>query len=336
MEHEPLLHTTVAGKYRVDALVARGGMAVVLAGTHVVRGDRVAIKMVSGAASWAARERFLHEARAAARLRNPHVARFHEVGTLDDGTPFLVMELLEGIDLANVLAKTYEGLGPDIAVDYVLQACEALAEAHAAGIIHRDIKPANLFLARRDGDDTVVLKVLDFGISYALAATSEHRLTTADAVLGTPAYMAPEQMRSGRLADARSDIWALGAVLYELIESQLPFDAETYPELCMTIAVDPPWPMEVPVPPGLARAIGKCLEKDPRARFQSVAELARAIVPYARDVQQGWLRAVRIERMVQSNPQAAILEAPPRDDRAIDLIRTVRARVPTPRLRRDT
>ena len=335
MELESFLHTTIAGKYRVDALVARGGMAVVLAGTHVVRGERVAIKVVSGAASWAARERFLHEARAAARLRNPHVARFHEVGTLDDGTPFLVMELLEGTDLGNVLAQTYEGIGADVAVDYVLQACEALAEAHAAGIIHRDIKPANLFLARRPSDDSVVLKVLDFGISYALVANAQ-RVTTADAVLGTPAYMAPEQMRSARLADARSDIWSLGVVLYELIEGQLPFDAETYPELCMTIAVDPPWPMEVPIPPGLARAIAKCLEKDQRARFQTVADLARSIVPYARDVQQGWLRVVRIERMVQSNPQAAIIATTPRDDRAIDLIRTARARVPAPRLRRDT
>jgi serine/threonine-protein kinase len=332
VEHEPLLHTTVAGKYRVDALVARGGMAMVLAATHVPRGERVAIKVVNAAASHATRERFLHEARAAARLRNPHVARFLEVGTLPDGTPFLVMELLDGIDLGVVLDQTYEGVGVDVAVDYVLQACEALAEAHAAGIVHRDIKPANLFLARRS-DDSIVLKVLDFGISYALAGT-DHRVTTADAVLGTPAYMAPEQMRSARLADARSDIWSLGAVLYELIESQLPFDAETYPELCMTIAVDPPWPMEVAVPPGLARAIAKCLEKDPRARFQTVADLARAIVPYARDVQQGWLRVVRIERMVQSNPQAAILVAPPGEDRALDVIRTVRARVPTPRQRR--
>jgi serine/threonine-protein kinase len=198
--------------------------------------------------------------------------------------------------------------------------------------VHRDIKPANLFLARQP-NDRLVVKVLDFGIARAPIATgTAGRITTEETVLGTPAFMSPEQMRAARQADARSDIWSLGAVLYQLIEGETPFDAETYADLCMTIAMDPPMPMEVPVPPGLARAIARCLEKDPARRFQNVGDFARAIVPYTLDKQQGWLRVVRIERMVQANPASVIHAAEPPVARALETIRVARARVKTPRL----
>jgi eukaryotic-like serine/threonine-protein kinase len=332
MDIQPLLHQTIAGKYRIESVVAEGTASVVLAGTVIPSGDRVAVKLLRERISAGARDRFLNEARATARLRNPHVAKFRDVGTLHDNTPYFVMELLEGTDLGRVLESTYEGVGVETAVDYVLQACEGIAEAHSHGIIHRDIKPANLFLARQPGD-RLMIKVLDFGIAHAPAAVGAGRLTTEETVLGTPAFMSPEQMRSARQADARSDIWSLGAVLYQLIEGETPFDAESYADLCLTVAMDPPMPMEVPVPPGLARAIARCLEKDPARRFQSVGDFARTIVPYTHDVQQGWMRVVRIERMVQANPGAAIFAPEPAEPRALETIRIARTRAKTPRLR---
>jgi serine/threonine-protein kinase len=330
MELEPLLHTTLAGKYRVDAVVANGALAVVLAATTVKQGERVAIKLFGERISApAAREQFVTAARAIARLRNPHVARFRDAGTLPDGTPYLVMELLEGTDLGRVLDSTYEGVGIETAVDYVLQACEALAEAHALGIVHRRLEPAKLFLAQQPGGQLIV-KVLDFAIARTPPAVGTARVTTEEMVLGTSAFMSPEQTRSARHADARSDLWSLGAVLYQLIEGETPFDADTHADLCLTIAMDPPMPMEVPVPPCLARAIARCLEKDPVHRFQNVGDFARAIVPYTRDLQQGWMRVVRIERMVQANPTAAIAEQPTTTNRAIEKIRGARAHVKTP------
>ena len=332
MTPENLINTVLTGNYRVDAELAKGGMGVVFAGTHVPSHERVAIKVLSipEDSPLGIRERFLNEALAAAKLKNAHVARFRDVGTLPDGTPYIVMELLEGIDLGRVLEKT-DRLLPDIAVDYVLQACEALGEAHSLGIVHRDIKPSNLFVASRP-DGTQMVKVLDFGISRAPLGLS--RLTSHDTVLGTPVYMAPEQMKSARKADGRSDIWSLGAVLYELVEGLVPFDGDSYAELCLRIAMDPPMSMLAPVPPGLERAIGKCLAKDPVARWQNVGELARAIVPYARHVQQGWLRVVRIERLVEANPGATLHKAEAEPPRGVATLRMARARVTTPKQRK--
>src|SRR5262249_32494476 len=153
----------------------------------------------------------LREARAVVRLKSEHVARVTDVGTLEDEVPYVVMELLHGVDLGRLI-DTQGAIPPGEAVDYVLQACEALAEAHAIGIVHRDVKPANLFVARIDGKN--VLKVLDFGISKSV--TTDVELTQTQTVLGTPAYMSPEQMRSARSVDRRTDIWSIGSVLYEL------------------------------------------------------------------------------------------------------------------------
>ncbi len=332
MALEDLVNTVLTGDYRVDSQIAKGGMGVVLAGTHVPSGDRVAIKVLTipEDAPLGIRDRFLNEALAVAKLKNAHVARFRDVGTLADGTPYMVMELLEGVDLSRVLEKT-DRLLPDIAVDYILQACEALSEAHSLGIVHRDIKPSNLFVATRT-DGTQMVKVLDFGISRAPLGLS--RLTSHDTILGTPVYMAPEQMKSARLADARSDIWSLGAVLYELIEGLVPFDGDSYAELCLRIAMDPPMSMIAPVQPGLERAIAKCLAKDPTARWQHVGQLGRAIVPYARNVQQGWLRVVRIERHIEANPGATLIRAEPEPPRGIATLRMARARVTTPGMRK--
>ncbi|WP_437970720.1 protein kinase [Sorangium sp. So ce260] len=277
----------LSGKYRVERILGQGGMGVVVAALHEQLHQRVAIKMLHPGANAEMVERFVREARAAVRLKSEHVARVLDVGTLETGAPFMVMEYLEGSDLQETLRQR----GPlelEEAVGYVLEACEAIAEAHAAGIIHRDLKPANLFLTR-GADGSGMVKVLDFGISKALAETSaagtepELGLTKTAMVLGSPLYMAPEQMRSARSVDARADIWSMGAILYQLLTARVPFDATSLSELILMINTEPPPPPSTfrrDLPPGLEAAILLCLEKDVAKRFKSVAELAGAIVDF--------------------------------------------------------
>ena len=273
----------LAGKYRVERVLGIGGMGVVVAAMHLQLQQTVALKFAlpSALQSPAAVERFLREARAAVRLKSEHVAKVLDVGTLETGAPYMVMEYLDGSDLGGVVTK----LGPlpiESAADYVLQACEALAEAHSLGIIHRDLKPQNLFLTQSVGGAALV-KVLDFGISK-MTMGIDSSLTQTSTVMGSPLYMSPEQMRSARNADARSDIWALGVILFELLTGDVPFNAETMPELCLKVVTDLPRAVSDfrgDVPRGLTDAITKCLEKDPKARFQNAAELAAALEPFA-------------------------------------------------------
>jgi serine/threonine-protein kinase len=200
----------IAGKYRVEAVIGTGGMGVVLGATDMSLGRAVAIKFLtpSKARRDDAVQRFVREARAAAAIQSEHVVRVFEVDKLASGTPYIVMEHLRGADLAHLLAAR-RTLSVGEAVDFVLEACEALAEAHACGIVHRDLKPQNLFVAQRP-DGTTCLKILDFGISKA-AVDDQPQLTATDTVMGTPLYMSPEQVRSLKSVDHRADIWALGA-----------------------------------------------------------------------------------------------------------------------------
>lgn len=278
----------VASKYRVDAVLGQGGMGVVVAATHTELDQKVALKFLlpSGAADPNVASRFLREARASARLKSPHVARTLDTGRLEDGRPFIVMEFLEGRDLAAELEGRAEPLPVIDAASYVLQACDALAEAHAAGIVHRDLKPANLFLARgHDGRPTV--KVLDFGISKILdggEGATLSSLTSTGAVLGSPAYMSPEQMRASRGVDARTDIWALGVALYELLTNHVPFPAKSHVEMVVMVTQDAPTPptaYRADLPPEIERIVLKCLAKDPADRFASVAELANELARFA-------------------------------------------------------
>ena len=277
----------VAGKYRVESLLGEGGMGLVLGARHMTLDERVAIKMLREHAitDREAKLRFLREARAAGRMRGEHVARVLDVGEDAVGTPYIVMEHLEGMDLADIL-KRQGPLDVRTAVDFVLQACEALAEAHALGIVHRDLKPSNLFVTRRV-DGSVCLKVLDFGIAKAVGPTDEQTpeaaFTATQSVLGTPQYMAPEQMRSSRRADARSDIWAVGSVLYELLVGHPPYMAATMPELFAMILQDPTPSMRETrkdVPPALDAVYHRCLEKHAHQRFPNVHELAQALAPF--------------------------------------------------------
>lgn len=279
----------LAGKYRIERLLGEGGMGYVVAAVHEQLQQRVAVKFLASgyAENSDAAARFLREARAAVRIQSEHVARVLDVGELEDGAPYMVMEFLSGCDLARELF-TRGGFEIATAVDYVLQACEAVAEAHSIGVIHRDLKPANLFLTRRP-DGSPFVKVLDFGISKAITPESgapgdSPSLTAAQALLGSPAYMSPEQARKPKSVDGRSDIWALGVILYEFLAGTPPFVGDT-PLSVLTAAVAEPTPslraVRPDVPPELEAVIEKCLEKKPQNRYQSIAELAQALSGFA-------------------------------------------------------
>jgi serine/threonine protein kinase len=273
----------LAGKYRVEHVLGEGGMGVVVAATNEALRQRVAIKLLrSGAlANAKALGRFEREARAAASLRSNHVARVLDVGKLEDGRPYMVMEYLEGQDLGDVIDRPGE-MPVHEAVDYVLQACEAIAEAHAAGIIHRDLKPTNLFLSRTV-DGRPLVKVLDFGISKMEDAAEDMSLTRTTEIIGSPSYMSPEQLRASKGVDVRTDIWAIGVILFELLTKKLPFQALTITELVAVVLTEPVPDLSVDrpdVPQALGDAIHRCLAKKREDRFASVADLVRTIAPF--------------------------------------------------------
>jgi serine/threonine-protein kinase len=271
------------GKYRVERVLGAGGMGAVLAATHLQLEQTVAIKFLYSHAQNhpEAIARFNREARAAVKLRSEHVARVSDVGQLENGAPFIVMEFLEGQDLADVILQR-GSLPSNEAVDFVLQACEAIGEAHALGIVHRDLKPKNLFLTTTAKGKPLV-KVLDFGISKLMTG-DDLSLTRTQTVIGSPNYMSPEQLRSARDVDQRADIWSLGAILYELLTAHVPFLAETVTQLTAMVIADPPTPIESyrnDLTPELKAVVSKCLAKNRDDRFRSVEELATALLPHA-------------------------------------------------------
>ena len=288
---------TLAGKYRIERVIGHGGMGVVVAARHLQLDERVAIKFlkVDGGDRSRLQERFLNEARAAAKIRGEHVVRIFDIAALDNGSPYIVMEFLEGRDLASVLSA--EGRIPIAsAVDFVLQAGEAISEAHRQGIVHRDLKPENLFLTTRP-DGGACIKVLDFGISKS----GTLRLTATSAVMGSPIYMPPEQLASARDVDERADVWSLGVTLFELVCGQHPFMAETLPQLLVAVRDSPPLRLREAfpgAPQALEDIILRCLEKNPDNRFQNLAELARTIAPLGSD--QARVSADRIARVLAS------------------------------------
>jgi serine/threonine-protein kinase len=272
------------GKYRVERSIASGGMGVVVLVRHEVLGQRFAAKLLRrGDKQGPAVERFLREARAAAILRSDHVARVFDVGALDDGTPVMLMEFLEGRDLADEIRARGAIPLPE-AVDYVLQALEAIAEAHRLGIVHRDLKPGNIFLVTKpDGGRTV--KVLDFGISKVspLAAIEGGAVSTGDTLLGSPAYMSPEQVRSSRDVDGRTDLWSLGLVLYELVTGGRAFDGNTTGEILAFILTTGPRPISLLVPdlpPGFEAVVERCLDRDRDRRYPTAEALRDALLPF--------------------------------------------------------
>lgn len=269
--------TILAGKYRIVRRLGEGGMGVVYEAMHTRIEQRVAIKMllpevldVPDVVS-----RFEREARAAGKLRSENTARVLDVDVTDAGLPYMVMELLDGSDLGKMLERT----GPlpiPTAVDFVLQACNAMAEAHAAGVIHRDLKPSNLFVT-----EAGKVKVLDFGISK-VENDKDARVTATKTVVGTPLYMSPEQVRSAKHVDARSDIWSLGIIMYELLCGRTPFEGSTT-AAAAAICIDEPPPIATyrqGVPGELEHAVMTALQKDANARYQTVQAFAAAIAHF--------------------------------------------------------
>ncbi|MBK8258439.1 MAG: serine/threonine protein kinase [Polyangiaceae bacterium] len=288
--------TLLCGKYRVVKTLGRGGMGTVVEAFHLELQVPVAIKLLlPELMSYAeAAVRFQREARAVTKLTSPHVARVLDVDTLPSGEPFIVMEFLKGKDLAE-RGKDPIPLSLSEALDYVVQASDAIAEAHSVGIIHRDLKPANLFVTHKPGGEPFI-KVLDFGVSKVLTGnTGEVSLTQTTTILGSALYMSPEQMRSARDVDHRTDVYALGACLYEILAGRPPYVASSFPELCARVYSGPPmsvseWSPEVP--PDLAKVIEKSLAHEREDRYGSIAEFVHALAPYATEETRDRIEAI--------------------------------------------
>jgi serine/threonine-protein kinase len=271
---------TVNGKYRIESLLGEGGAGTVFVARNLELDERVALKFLKPEllAEPDVVSRFLREAKTASAIKDEYVSVVYDVGTTPHGVPFLVMEYLEGQDLRTILDANGP-LSTRDAAEFMMQACEAIAVAHASGVVHRDLKPENLFVTRRSGMN--MLKVLDFGVaSGALGA----ELLGCAGPLGTPVYMPPEQMRCQANVDARSDIWSLGIVLYEILTNTAPFAGHTMLELCAAVLETRPESVRTrrpDVPEGMNAIIEKCLQKDPSKRYRNVAELACELMPFA-------------------------------------------------------
>ena len=280
---DPLVGTLVAERYRVERRLGQGGMGTVYVAEHLGIGKRVALKCLNPeySANTMVVERFLREARLATAAGNEHIVDVTDIGKLPDGAPFIVMELLEGRELGDALEQD----GPFVigrAVRILRQACDALAAAHDKGIVHRDLKPDNLFLSRRKREPEFV-KVLDFGISKLTESGKVQKLTGTGMTLGTPHYMSPEQAQGLPSVDHRTDVYALGVILYELLVGELPFDEDTFPMLVVAIVTRDAPSVRVrrkDVPFELDAVVLRCLAKDPELRPQSVTELGELLAPF--------------------------------------------------------
>jgi serine/threonine-protein kinase len=278
----------VAGKYRIAKLLGLGGMGVVFRAESVEPGSTVAVKVMlpSLARREDARARFLREARSAASLRSEHVARVLDIGTLESGLPYFVMEYVEGADLGKAVREG-GALTVGRAVTIAMQICEALGEAHERGLVHRDIKPSNIMLAASP-DGRPLAKILDFGLVKAVLPgmrfDNDPSLTATGHVLGSPHYMSPEQIADSKTVDHRTDVYAVGAVLYFLLAGRPPFEGRAPSAVLRSVARDRPQPLRKACPAAPAELeawILRCLEKDPACRIQSAKELARGLAPFA-------------------------------------------------------
>jgi serine/threonine-protein kinase len=294
----PRAGDVISGQYVIQRLIGKGGMGAVVAAQQVPNGGHVAIKFLHPRLAGDARatERFFREAKATTLIRSEHVVRVFDVGKSEGGLPYIVMELLEGVDLGRLLDSGPLRI-PD-AVDFILQAAVGLATAHAAGIVHRDLKPSNLWLSQRP-DGSSLVKVLDFGISkLSVDAEEDLKLTETQSIFGSPLYMSPEQIRSAKRVDFRTDIWATGIVLYELLTDALPFDADSAAAALAAITADAPASLVAirpDAPPALEHAIAYCLEKDVNHRCPTLAELGRLLAPFASPI--GRIAAEQLTRI---------------------------------------
>jgi eukaryotic-like serine/threonine-protein kinase len=282
----PRAGDVVAGKYRIEEVIGEGGMGAVFAATHALTGKRVALKWMLPelAEDEAAVQRFMREAQAAGRIAHPNVVDIYDVGE-HEGSTFLVMECLQGETLTKAFGR--KELGAQQIIALLIPAMQGVAAAHRTGVVHRDLKPDNIFLCRDQDGAYREPKVLDFGISKVSAAEGQMspRLTRTGAVIGTPYYMAPEQIRGLPDVDKRADVYALGVILYEALTGRVPFDGDTYSALVLEVVTGTPRrlrDLRPDVPRGLEEVVFKAMAREPDARFQDVESFARALEPYAR------------------------------------------------------
>ncbi len=277
------------GKYRVERMLGEGGMGAVAKATHLLRRAPVALKFMSTAmlSLPGAVERFVNEGVAASQIDSDHVVKIFDVGRLPSGAPYLVMEFLDGRDLGDVITHDGPRIEPRRAVHFCLQMLRALSTAHASGVVHRDMKPSNCFVIEKDGEPDF-LKLVDFGISKVRTSEDDRgpNLTRTNSALGTPLYMSPEQARSPRDVDQRSDVYSVGAILYEMLCGRTPYTADSgeYTEILFKIFTTEPEPLRAVHPDvseGLARVVHRALLRDRDARFSSALEMAEALVPFA-------------------------------------------------------
>jgi serine/threonine-protein kinase len=301
----PEIGDVLSGKYRVVRVIGEGGMGVVYEGLHTRIEQRVAIKVLHPRMLKTGEfvQRFEREARASGRLKSRYTTRVLDVAETDDGLPYMVMELLIGHDLETELAQRGRLPFPE-AVEYLMQICAAMAEAHDLGIVHRDLKPANLMLCQSEEGERFV-RVLDFGISKVL--DGESSMTKTSTALGTPLYMSPEQVRSPRSVDARADIWSLGVIAYEMLAGRRPFEGENATATIAAIVTDEPPPLQglcSDLPQELTTAIHKALEKPLANRFVDVRAFAAAIAPFGTSGSMSKIPRPPVER-IGSRPPAS-------------------------------
>jgi len=299
----------IDGRYRLERVVGSGGMAVVVAAIDIERSERVALKFLfkKAARHKEILQRFEREKSVIGRLEGEHVARMLGAGIVKN-TPYMVMEYLQGRDLADLL-RVQQTLPVEQAVEYILQACEAVAEAHGLDIVHRDLKPGNLFLTHRP-DGTPCIKVLDFGIAKILGGgdQEEKSLTRTEVVMGSPNYMSPEQMISAKDATPATDIWALGVILHELVAGTLPFAERSTERLCARVLQGEPTPLRKDCPScpeQLENVVLRCLQRMPQDRFGDIAEFAKALAPLAPESAQALVP--RIEKRLRQ-PRVSLTE----------------------------
>lgn len=287
--------TVIAGKYRIDDVIAEGGMGVVYKGWHLLLEHPIAVKVVRPEYMHHAEAaaRFVNEAKTCAQLHGIHATHVLDLGRIENGPPMMVLEYLEGFDLRRLLSRQGP-LSLGSTIDYVLQACEALAEVHSQGLVHRDLKPENLVITQLP-DGTELLKLIDFGIAKRLGSP-ERSLTQQGYGFGSPDYMAPEQMSNPEQVDARADIWSMGVILFELLTNSVPFRGETVQAKCANVICDEPIALrsirpELPVQ--LERVVFRCIRKAPEERYRDVGELARELVLFAEEAYSQTLGRVR-------------------------------------------
>lgn len=279
---KPGIGTTLDGKYRIVRELGTGGMGAVYEGENVRIRRKVAIKLLHASVSSQSEAvmRFEREAEAAGRIGSDHICEVLDLGILEDGTRYLVMEYLDGETLGSRIKRSGR-MGPLMTIPIMAQVLDALGAAHAAGIIHRDLKPDNIFILPVKGGVPDFVKILDFGVSKFAQSSDEMNMTRAGAVVGTPYYMSPEQARGTSQIDARSDIYALGVLLFQATTGQVPFQAQTFNELLFKIVLEPAPPPQQYAPdldPEFSAIIQKAMAREPPHRFQSCAEFKEALL----------------------------------------------------------